>query len=317
MKQLPQQLFGDQPSGFEVIVPATSANLGPGFDCLGLALSLYNRIRVTPAGRLGIQVQGEGKGYLPEDSNNLVFRAALHLFRQVGCSPPPLSIVMHNGIPPGRGLGSSSAAIVGGLLLANRLVRTPLSQPQLLNLACRLEGHPDNVVSALCGGLVVSACWDDQVTALSFPFPEDLQLVACIPNFQLSTRKARQALPQVVSHDDAVFNTSRASLLLASLLQRRYELLSLATEDRLHQPYRLSLIPGAAEACCSARQAGAAAAMISGAGPSLLALVPPQVSADRVGVQMVNSFLESNVCASYVVLQLDLQGARCVPHESP
>ncbi|MGI6357104.1 MAG: homoserine kinase [Bacillota bacterium] len=303
------QPVNEDSSYWEVTVPATSANLGPGFDCLGLALNLHNRIWAKPSERLRFRVLGEGRGELPEDSSNLVWRAAQHLFEQVGYSPPPLSIVMKNDIPTSRGLGSSSAAIVGGLLLANQLVPTPLTEQQLLDLATQLEGHPDNVVPAMLGGMVVSATTSQQVVALSFPFPQELQLVACIPNFRLSTSLARQVLPSQVNHGDATFNASRIALLLAALLQRRYDLLAMAAEDRLHQPYRLGLIPGGAAACQAARQAGAAAAMISGAGPTLLAIVPPGVAAAAVGQQMASSLLASGVSATYKLLQLDLQGA--------
>lgn len=295
---------------FEVIVPATSANLGAGFDCLGLALGLYNRLLVSPAERLTIKIQGEGMGELAEDGQNLVWRSACRLFQQVGVVPPPVAIQMQNAIPLSRGLGSSSAAIVGGLLIANQLTDGQVDREQLLALATELEGHPDNVAPAIFGGLTVSAHAGEQVESLCFPFPEELSLVVCVPRFQLSTKLARQVLPDTVAHADAVFNLSRAALLLAALHQRRFDLLGLCTGDRLHQPHRLRLIPGGEAALLAARQAGAAAATISGAGPSLLAIVPPAASSAVVGAAMVAAFTQVGVEAKQIRLEIDQLGAR-------
>ncbi len=295
---------------FEVIVPATSANLGAGFDCLGLALSLYNRLRVSPAARLTIQIVGEGMGELPEGGESLVWRSACRLFRHLGVNPPPVQIRMQNAIPLSRGLGSSSAAIVGGLLLANHLTGERLDRAQLLALATELEGHPDNVAPAIFGGLTVSAHAGAQVESLCYPFPAELQLVVCIPRFQLSTKLARQVLPATVAHADAVFNLSRAALLLAALHQRRFDLLGLCTADRLHQPHRLGLIPGGEAALLAAQQAGAAAATISGAGPTMLAIIPPAASSAAVGEAMVAAFAEAGVEARQLGLKIDQRGAR-------
>lgn len=297
---------------FELIVPATSANLGSGFDCLGLALGLHNRIRVEPATRLVMQVQGEGEGELPAGSDNLLWRSACRLFAHLGVKPPPVCIRMNNAIPLSRGLGSSSAAIVGGLLIANHLTGDQLDRVQLLALATELEGHPDNVAPAIFGGLTVSGSDGVRVESLGFPWPDELSLVACIPAFQLSTQLARQALPTTVAHRDAVFNLSRVGLLLAALLGRRFDLLGMGSDDRLHQPYRLSLIPGGAVALKAAYQAGAVAATISGAGPSLLAMIPPGVSAAAVGVAMVSAFATAGIAAQEMALPVDHQGARVI-----
>lgn len=297
---------------FELIIPATTANLGPGFDCLGLALNLHNRVQVRPTGRLRIVVQGEGAADLPTNADNLFWRSACHLWQRVGWKSQPVEIIMQNEIPLSRGLGSSSAAIVGGLLMANQLANQPLTRDELVSMATELEGHPDNVAPALLGGMVVSASSGPQVVTLPFPWPPELQLVACIPDFRLSTYLARQALPTVVSHQNAVFNLSRIALLLASLASRRFDVLGLATEDRLHQPYRLELIPGARSVMQTAHEVGALAAMISGAGPTILALVPKEVSAERVGQNMVAAFLEEGISARHRVLEVDSMGARVV-----
>ncbi|NLW16305.1 MAG: homoserine kinase [Firmicutes bacterium] len=297
-------------SGFRVVVPATTANLGPGFDCLGLALTLYNTLVVRPAASRQLVVEGAGAGILAEDETNLVWRAACHLWRRVGHPEPTLALYMHNAIPLSRGLGSSSAAIVAGLLLANWVAGEPLGQSELVALATELEGHPDNVAPALLGGLVVSALDDSRVLTARFPWPTELQLVVAVPEFELATQQARQALPATVAHGDAVFNASRVALLLAALRSGDLDLLRQAADDRLHQPYRLPLIPGAAEAREGAERAGALATVISGAGPTLLALVGPEQDPAVVGEAMRAGFAQAGVVSHYLVLQPDLQGAR-------
>lgn len=297
---------------FTVLVPATTANLGPGFDCLGLALNLYNRVEVHAAAETRLSVRGQGAGALAENDSNLVWQAASHLWRYVGYTPPALEIRMHNLIPLSRGLGSSSAAIVAGLMLANHLAGQPCTRQQLVDMATEIEGHPDNVAPALLGGLVVSALAGEQVLTSSFPWPRDLQIVACVPDFELSTQLARQALPAIVSHADAVHNVSRLALLLAALQAEDFSLLGHATDDRLHQPYRSALIPGADLAWEGARAAGAAATMISGAGPTLLALVAPDDNASSVGEAMQAGFAAAGIEARSLQLQPDMQGARIV-----
>jgi homoserine kinase len=272
---------------------------------------LYNRIEVRPASRLRLQVSGEGAAELPCTDDNLVWRSACHLWQCLGQQPEPVFLHMHNQIPLSRGLGSSSAAIVGGLLLANQLAGEPLAEEQLLSMATELEGHPDNVAPALLGGLVISATgFSDGAVSVPFSFPKELSIVACIPSFHLATELSRRSLPATVPHRDAVFNLSHVALFLAALEQKRFDLLPAATEDRLHQPYRLGLIPGASAVMQRAKQAGAVAAMISGAGPTMLALIPPKAAADRVGAVMVEAFSTAGVSARAMTLQLETRGAR-------
>lgn len=299
-------------AAFRVIVPATTANLGPGFDCLGLALSLYNTLIVRPAAALQLTVQGQGAGKLAEGRTNLVWRAACYFWQRGGYSEPTLSVTMNNAIPLSRGLGSSSAAIVAGLILANYVVGEPMHQRDLIGMATEIEGHPDNVAPALLGGLVVSALKGKQVLTADFPWPQELQLVACAPDFELSTERARQALPAMVAHSDAVFNASRVALLLAALRAGDFNLLRSAADDRLHQPYRMALIPGAAGVIARAQAAGALTTLISGAGPTLLSLVEPDQDASGVGEAMQTGFAQVGVGARYWLLQPDLQGARIV-----
>lgn len=248
-----------------VSVPATSANLGPGFDCLGLALSLRNRAVVSPAGRTQVIVHGEGAGLLPQNEENLVLQAMHHLARYAGKSLPPLQVDQENSIPVGSGLGSSAAAVVAGLLAANALLGAGLPPPLLLALATELEGHADNVAAALYGGLTLVA-GDESISLPIAP----LQAVVVLPAVALSTQAARVALPANVPHAAAVFNLGRLGLLLQGLAKGDYALLARAMADRLHEPYRIPLIPGMEAALAAARAAGAAACL-SGAGPSLIA----------------------------------------------
>ncbi len=268
-----------QPShAIAVMVPATSANLGPGFDALGMALDLplEVRIRVAAADRaLGFQDDPD----MPPVAGNLCFRAADALFRAAGLMRPRLEIETRVAIPLSRGLGSSAAAVVAGLLGANSLLGDPLETEALLGLATKLEGHPDNVAPALLGGLTAAALRQDgKVRVAAVPVHPDvmagLGLALVIPEFRLPTAAARAALPPSVSHRDATFNAGRAALLVAALASGRLDLLSDALEDRLHQPYRSALVPGMKQIMALGRDLGAYAVTISGAGPTLLAWCP-------------------------------------------
>lgn len=256
-----------------VEVPATSANLGPGFDCLGLALGLTNRIVVEPLDdpRFEVEVAGAGAGRLPTDGRNLVAVAMRRLFDRVDGAPRGARLRQQNGIPLCSGLGSSAAARVAGLVAANRLCGDPLDQAGLANLATELEGHPDNVLPALVGGLVVAVVESGRTRWVRFDPPPGLHAVVGMPRQALATADARRALPESYSRADVVYNVSRAGFLLAALVSGRFDDLAEAMRDRIHQPYRLPLIPGARDVIAAACEAGAGAA-ISGAGPSILAL---------------------------------------------
>ncbi len=254
-----------------VRVPATTANLGPGFDCLGLALGLYNQMTFTlaPAG-ISVTIQGEGAGELPAGPTNLTVVAAERVFAHLGRRPPGLRIVQENGIPIGSGLGSSAATILGGMLAANALMGGQLSREELLQLAVEMEGHPDNVVPAALGGLVLVNRVGEQMHIEPIPTPP-LQVVVVVPRFTLPTAQARAALPAQVPFADAVFNTGRTALLIRALATGDDEKLAIAMQDRLHQPYRLPLVPGLEQALQQAHAAGAAGASLSGAGPGVIA----------------------------------------------
>src|SRR6266536_1559810 len=257
----------------DVRVPATSANLGPGFDVLGLALGLYNDIAYDEADRVTVVIEGEGAGRLDSGAGNVVARAARMVYETTGRPFPGAAIRCVNRIPPTRGLGSSAAAWVGGLVAANAMLGSPLDREALLALACRAEGHPDNVAAALLGGLTVSCVSGEAVCAVSLPVPPDLLWVVLVPDMESSTLEARAILPQTVTRADAVFNLQRMGLLLAALASGRVEALGVAMEDRLHEPFRRPLFPWMAAARRAALEAGALGCVLSGSGPSLLAAV--------------------------------------------
>ena len=255
----------------KIKVPATSANLGPGFDSLGLALRLYNYVWMKEADDISISTTDGSK--VPQGEDNLIFKTGKMLYELCGRPFKGLSICQTNNIPMTRGLGSSSACIVAGLLGANELMGMPLSKDDLLNLAAVLEGHPDNSTPALLGGLVTAVLEDGRVYCAKVPISGRLKFAAFIPDFELKTEVARAALPREVSHKDAVFNLSRAALLTASLFSGRLDNLRVGVQDRLHQPYRLGFIPGAGDIFALSERLGSYGTFISGAGPTLMALV--------------------------------------------
>jgi homoserine kinase len=256
-----------------VRVPATSANLGPGFDALGLALALYNEVEAREAAGVSVQVEGQGAGRLSTTADNVVARGVRLAYEATGRSFKGVALRCVNGVPPARGLGSSAAAWVGGLVAGNALCGGALSREALLALATRAEGHPDNVSAALLGGLTVSCVGaDGTVTAVSLPVPARLTWVALIPETTSSTAEARAVLPTTVPRADAVFNVQRVALLLAALQSGRLDALGAALDDRLHQPYRLRLFPWLPPVIEAARRAGALGCVLSGAGPAALAI---------------------------------------------
>lgn len=255
----------------KVTVPATSANVGAGFDALGLALSLHNTVTLEESDR--IDIQSSDGSLIPTGTSNLVYRSARAVFDQLGQPLPGICIRQENPIPMARGLGSSSACIVAGILGANALLGSPLTPRQMLTLATSIEGHPDNVAPAMLGGFVTSVYDEGQVYSARKAINEELAFAAFIPNFKLLTEKARAALPKTVERADAVYNLSRAALSTAAFCDGDYELLKVATKDALHQQYRLPLIPGGERVFELAWDLGAYAVYISGAGPTIMAVV--------------------------------------------
>jgi len=294
-----------------VRVPATTANLGPGFDTLGLALKLHNTVDVetTPLG-VEIDVTGIGSDLVPRSTNNTVYRALQAVFDRAGARRPGMKIRIHNEVPVTRGLGSSATAIVGGLVAGNALCGYRLSDDELLQMAVAIEGHPDNVAAALYGGFVVSGTVDNRVYAERFSPPSGLRLAVVIPEFPLSTVASRGVLPKMVSFRDAVANMNAVALMVTALAKKGMSLLATAMRDRLHEPYRFALIPGALKAVSAAKTAGALCVALSGSGPSIIAFGTCDMKcvADRmrdeladVGVAATTKLLIPSVIGAEVV----------------
>ena len=254
-------------------IPATSANLGPGFDCLGMALSLYNVIEVKKSDKLFIEVYGEGQKSIPQNERNLTYRSYVRALAEMGKPPIPAHFKQINRIPSTRGLGSSATAVVGGILAANAMAGANWSKERILKLATELEGHPDNVAPAVYGGFTVAMGDGEDIKCQSFPIPRELVPVALIPQFELSTKKARSALPKTISHKDACQNIAHASMLVACMAKRDTRTMEGIFRDKMHQPYRSPLIPGFEEMLTRCEEAGAIGAFLSGAGPTLMAVV--------------------------------------------
>ena len=267
----------------KVSVPATSANVGSGFDALGLAVTLYNTVTFEESDKLDISAADGTR--IPRNESNLVYRSAKGLFDKVGKKIPPLKIVQTNPIPMARGLGSSSACIIAGLLGANRMLGDVLNTQELLTLATAIEGHPDNVAPALLGGLTSSVFEDGVVYSVKRDVDQSLCFAAIVPDYKLLTEAARAALPKQVAHKDAVY----------------------ATEDKLHQPYRMPLMPGSREVFGLAKQCGAKAVYVSGAGSTVMA-VAERAEAERfyAGLRAGLETLEGlDGCEAFTLLELD------------
>ncbi len=261
----------------KITVPASSANLGAGFDALGIALTLYNRAWMAEADGTpenpACRIEATDGAPIPTDESNLIYQTARGLFERCGRPFRGLYIRQENNIPMTRGLGSSSACLVAGLLGANTLLGSPLSPGDLGDLAAELEGHPDNTAPALLGGLVTAVMDGGRVHTVSVPVSDRIRFALFIPDFELKTEVARRVLPAQVSRQDAVYNLSRTALMTAALFSGSLENLRVAVQDRLHQPYRFPLIAGAERVFYTAYGLGAYAVAISGAGPSILAII--------------------------------------------
>ncbi|MEA5553894.1 homoserine kinase [Anabaena cylindrica UHCC 0172] len=293
-----------------VKVPATTANLGPGFDCIGAALKLYNEVKFTrlDAGGLIIEVSGAEAEKVQTDESNLLYQAFVKLYQYIEQTPPPVKIEIKLGVPLARGLGSSATAIVGGLVAANQLAGSPLSELQVMELAIAMEGHPDNVVPALLGGCRLAATSPKGWEICDITWHRHIVPVVAIPDFELSTSEARRVLPTEVSRADAIFNIAHFGLLLRGLATNREAWLKAALQDKLHQPYRQALIPGYDAVNTAAVAAGAYGMVISGAGPTLLALADA-TEAKTVGTAMLNAWQQAGITSIVRSLPLDTQGA--------
>lgn len=298
-----------------ITVPATTANLGAGFDCLGAALSLYNKFTFTLAqpvdspDLLKINVNGAEAARVTTDATNLVYQAFCAVYQALGKSVPGVAIDIELGIPLARGLGSSATALVGGLMGANYLAGNPLTTATIQDLAIQLEGHPDNVVPALVGGCRLSATKEDGTWEIcDVPWLPEVIPVVVVPNFELSTAAARAVLPSTYSRGDAIFNIAHVAMLLRGLATGKSTWLATGLQDRIHQPYRQSLIPGYEKIRQTAIAQGAYGLVISGAGPALLALTDG-ARAEAVGAAIAATWQSLNIQSEIHILKIDHQGA--------
>lgn len=294
-----------------VRVPATTANIGSGFDCLGAALTLYNQFRfsVSDGASLQITAMGAEANRVSTDASNLVYQSFVKLYDHLGKTPPPLKIDITMDVPLARGLGSSATAIVGGLVGANALAGSPLSPDEIMQLAIAVEGHPDNVVPALIGGCRLAASGIDRDWEIcDIPWDQSVVPIVAIPNFELSTAEARRVLPSEYSRADAIFNASHLGLLLRGLETGQTNWLKAALQDRIHQPYRQTLIQGYDEVRSAALTSGAHGMVISGAGPTLLALANP-AKAEAVKSAMHIAWSGQGIDVQVELLQIDTRGA--------
>ncbi|QNO38514.1 homoserine kinase [Protaetiibacter sp. SSC-01] len=297
-----------------VRVPATTANLGPGFDTLGMALAVYDELQVTAREQPGatVRVIGVGEGEVPTDESNLVVRAIAHTFASVGQELPGLDLVAHNAIPHGRGMGSSGAAIVSGIMAAKGLLEgvVEFTADDLLALATELEGHPDNVAPALFGGLTITWVTPDGPRYKKLIVHRGVSPLVAVPHERtMSTALARSLQPDSVPHEDAIFNVSRSALLIAALVQSP-ELLHAATEDKLHQSYRASAMPET-DALIQLLRADGLAAVVSGAGPSILVLGSDPAQRLRAAELIAGNAESTWEC---LMLAVDFRGATVVLH---
>ena len=299
-----------------VRVPASTSNLGPGFDCFGLALKLYLTVRATPDPSSSEQCRVTTTGAqeneaLPRNAVNLIYRAMSFAARREGTPLPPVELVVHNEIPLASGLGSSAAAIVAGIKLAGLITEREIPEQTIQNYATEFEGHPDNVAASLYGGFLASCmCGDESVVSAKFNWPSQIRVVVVSPHSQLPTHVARAALPRTVTRGDAVHNLQRTALFASAIAQQRYDLLWEAMHDRLHQPQRESLVPGLAEALALPRMKGLLGLALSGAGPSIVALVND--NDDEIGGRIGDCFRAHKIESTVRTLEVDNEGCRVI-----
>ena len=292
-----------------VRAPATSANMGPGFDCLGIALDIWNVITVE-VGVEGFHISGQGEAELPRDRSNMVWQSIARVFKEVGQPMPTMSLTCRNDIPTARGLGSSSAALVGGLTAGNEICGRPFSQTDLLQIATELEGHPDNVAPALFGGMQIAVYDDDRVISAPVPIPDELSAVLYIPSLPMPTEEARGLLGSEVPRSDAVFNIGRAALLVRAMACGDLKHLDIATEDRLHQPARQTIFFPMKNIIRAALGAGALGAFLSGAGSTVLALATEKEF--TIGYEMADAAAKSGIDGEVRITRPTALGARVV-----
>lgn len=291
----------------KVKVPATTANMGPGFDSIGMALQIYNIVYAEeiPSG-IEIIVQ-EGGQDIPTDENNLIYQTILKFYEIIGKQVPGIRLIQQDHIPHTRGLGSSAACIVAGLHIANAMSHSFFSKEELVQIAAQLEGHPDNTTPAILGGMTIGAMDESDMKYVKVPVAENIHFAVMIPDFTLSTELAREVLPKEISLQDGIFNSSRAALLAASMITGDVDNLPMAMQDRFHEPYRKHLIPHMEEIMTEARNHGAKGVFLSGAGPTLIAVIKNVVAFRR---EMVDYFATLDNQWQVQMIQADQRGAQ-------
>ncbi|MBQ8459126.1 homoserine kinase [bacterium] len=310
-----------------VKVPATTANIGPGFDCLGMALPIYNTITieetVLPGTGIEINVMSDGDtidqlplDHVPTDENSIVYKAVELLYNSIGQTPSELKINIHSNIPVARGLGSSSSVIVGALIAANELLGRPADEVALLSIACEIEGHPDNITPAIVGGLVISSQEDDgSVIYKKLDWPQEWAITVCVPDFELSTDIARSVLPKDVPMKDAIFNAKRLAMFVQAVNSKDSELMKLALQDRLHQPYRMKLIPGLDKIMDNLRHFdNVLGCVLSGAGSSIL-VISKKNNLDKIKDVVRETWADQNIKCSIRTLSVENEGAQIISNE--
>ena len=304
-----------------VKVPASSANIGPGFDCLGMALPLYNIITieetVLPGTGIEINIMSKDESIdestfenIPKDENNLVYKAIEMLYNSIGQEPSELRINIQTGIPIARGLGSSSSIVVGGLLAANELLGRPADEKALLAIATEVEGHPDNVAPAILGGLVLATQENDgTLSYCKLDWPDEWDITVCVPEFQLATEISRSVLPKEVPMQDAIFNAKHLGMMIQAINTKDFKLMRLAMKDRLHQPYREKLVPGMHEIMEAFKhEDGVLGCVLSGAGPSLL-IVSYKYDLDKIKSIVKETWELQNIKSEIKTFKIENEGA--------
>ena len=289
-----------------VKVPATSANMGPGFDSLGIALDVWNEVRISK-GPFSINIDGIGEEELPKDSSNLVYKSFCKVFEEIDEIVPEVKLSCTNRIPLTRGMGSSSAALIGGLMSGNAMAGSPLSTSEILNIGAKIEKHPDNVAPALLGGVQIGIYDQEKLITANVPFPEDLKVVLYVPNQVMPTDQARNILAPKVAREDAVYNIGRSALLVQSLVTGDLQNLKYATQDMLHQPQRQKQFFPMKNIIKAAMEAGAFGAFLSGAGSSILAFTKGREY--TIGYEMADAAMKSGLDGDIIFTSPTSKGA--------
>lgn len=307
-----------------VKVPATTANLGPGFDCMGMALPVYNTITIeeTVLPGTGIEINAINDDastddllfeHIPLDETSIIYKAVELLYNSIGQTPSELKITVQSQIPIARGLGSSASVIVGGLIAANELLGKPADEVALLSIATEVEGHPDNVTPAIVGGLVITSQEDDgSIVYKKLDWPEEWNITVCVPDYELSTDISRSVLPKEVPMADAVFNAKRLGMFVHAVHTKDAELMKLALQDKLHQPYRMKLVPGLDKIMENLKhEENVLGCVLSGAGPSII-VISQKNGLDKIKSIVKDTWEDMNVKVNIMTLPVEQQGAQVI-----